>query len=54
MRENLKLLKDVIFIKKCVFFLTWHVEIIKNIEQVVEICVSRIDFTAKGIGNIYT
>ena len=36
----------MLFHKNAVFFLTWHVEIIKNVELVVEICVCRIDFTA--------
>ena len=51
MRPKLNLLKDVIFRKKCVFLLTWHVEIIKN---VVRIYVCRIDLTAKDISDIYT
>ena len=30
-------------------FLTWHVDIIKKVELVVEICVYRTDFTSEDV-----
>ena len=34
--------------------MTWHVEIIKNVELVAEICVCRTDFTSKNITDVCT